>query len=658
MIGSFISGLSGIRSNQTMLEVVGNNIANANTVGFKSGRTTFSDILSRTLQSATPTRAPMQVGRGAQVASITTLIHQGGLQETNRESDLAIQGRGYFVVSNGQQNFYTRAGGFVVAENGDLVTLDGFKVQGYNALNGAIPAGAIQSTIRIPSEPIPPRATSLVAFSGNLDAASRVFATDINGQTVRIGGGDGILGTGIAGSVSLDDNGTTITLRGQGTAFNTALAAGSDISVGGRLYNISGINTDTELTLTRPTLAGTVEIANGSNAVVGTGTDFTTSLRVGDTLSINGADVKVTAIQDNTHLTIASAVASEVTAGTPLNFGTNAGIAALTGARVETTTLPDRTTRLFEVPLSQFPIGQEEIGNVLVQDAATGRQIVVSISGGKTLADFEAAVQKQGFAGYTLNAAGYQLTKLDATNGAATSFRAIDSEGNTHTSVLTFFRTADPNRWAWRMSIPDADALAQDAASNFVANTQGTIEFNNDGTIKSFRNLENSDQFTLAFNANANAKPISIGMNLDAVRGMTQFNLKSDPTLSRNDGAFSGEFQSFAVEKDGTILGSFSNGEVRTLGRIGVADFVNATGLTRVGANLYAQTENSGEAISSVAGEGGFGTIVSGALELSNVQIAEEFTQMILAQRGFQASANVITTTDSLMNEVLNLKRG
>ena len=140
MIGSFISGLSGIRSNQTMLEVVGNNIANANTIGFKAGRTTFSDILSRTLQSATTTRSPMQVGRGAQVASITTLIHQGGLQETNRESDLAIQGRGYFIVSNGDQNFYTRAGGFVVAENGDLVTLDGFKVQGYSAVGGAIPA--------------------------------------------------------------------------------------------------------------------------------------------------------------------------------------------------------------------------------------------------------------------------------------------------------------------------------------------------------------------------------------------------------------------------------------------------------------------------------------------------------------------------------------
>lgn len=658
MIGSFISGLSGIRANQTMLEVVGNNIANANTVGFKAARATFSDVLSRTLQSATATHAPMQVGRGTQVAAITTLVHQGGLQETNRESDLAIQGRGYFIVSNGEQNFYTRAGGFVVSENGELVTLDGFKVQGFTAVNGVIPPGAVQGTIRFPSEPIPPRATSLVAFSGNLDAATKVFATDVSGQSLRIGGGDGIIGTPIAGSVSLADDGTTLTLRGQGTAFTTDLAGVTEVAVGGRLYTISAISSDTELTLERPVLSGTIQVANGSNAVVGTDTQFTTQLRVGDTLSINGVDVQVTAIQDDTHLTISSPVTSEVPEGTPLNFGTSAGVAPVTGERVETTVLPSRTTRLFEVPLRQFPVGEEEMGNILVEEIATGRRIVVSIAGDKTLADFEAMVQRQGLTNYTLNASGFRLMKLDPTNGAATSFRAIDSEGNTHTAVLMFFRMDTPNTWAWRLTIPDAEGLPQDPNANYFANTQGIIEFHSDGTLKSFRNLENADQFTLRFNANSSAQPLSIEMNVEVVRAMTQFNLKSDPTLSRNNGAFSGEFQSFTVEKDGTILGSFSNGEVRTLGRLALADFVNPTGLSRVGANLYAQTENSGNPLVSIAGEGGFGTIVSGALELSNVQIAEEFTQMILAQRGFQASANVITTTDSLMNEVINLKRG
>lgn len=656
MIGSFISGLSGIRANQTMLEVVGNNIANANTVGFKAARTTFSDVLSRTLQSATATRAPMQVGRGTQVAAITTLVHQGGLQETNRESDLAIQGRGYFIVSNGEQNFYTRAGGFVVSESGELVTLDGFKVQGFTAVNGVIPPGAVQGTIRFPSEPIPPRATSLIAFSGNLDAATKVFATDVKGHSLRIGGGDGVIGTPIAGSVSLTDDGTTLRLQGQGTAFTADLSGVAEIAVGGRLYTIAGVLSDTELTLTRPVLSGTIQVANGSNVVVGTDTQFTTQLRVGDTLSINGVDVQVTAIQDDTHLTISSPVTSEVLPGTPLNFGTRAGVAPVTGERVETTVLPPRTTRLFEVPLRQFPLSQEEIGNILVEEIATGRRVVVSIGGDKALADFEATVQRQGLTNYTLNASGFRLTKLDPTNGAATSFRAIDSEGNAHTAVLAFFRTETPNAWIWRLTIPDAERLPQDP--NYFANTQGTIEFHPNGIVKSFRNLDNADQFTLRFNANPSAHPLSIEMNLDVFRAMTQFNLKSDPTLSRNNGAFSGEFQSFTVEKDGTILGSFSNGEVRTLGRLALADFVNPAGLSRVGANLYAQTENSGNPLGNVAGEGGLGTIVSGALELSNVQIAEEFTQMILAQRGFQASANVITTTDSLMNEVINLKRG
>ncbi|MBM3215653.1 flagellar hook-basal body complex protein [Candidatus Poribacteria bacterium] len=658
MIGSFISGLSGIKSNQTMLEVIGNNIANANTVGFKSSRTTFSDILSRTVQSATATRGPMQVGRGAQVAAITTLTQQGGLQETNRESDLAIQGRGYFIVSNGERDLFTRAGGFVIGESGHLVTLDGFRVQGYNATNGVIPPGAIRRDIKVPSEPIPPRATSLIGLSGNLDAATKVFATDINGRTLEIGGRDGVIGSALSGSIGLADNGATITVTGVATNFTTALTVGDRISIDGRLYSVDGITSDTELTLGRPTISGTMEVAANSNILLGTGTQFSRELRVGDTLTVDGQEVKIASIDSDSKITLATPATTAVAAGTPITFGTTAGIAAVSGGRAETTVLPARTTRLFEVPLNQFPVAQEETINVRVKNLTTGAQTVVSIQGNKTLADFESAVQAKGFTGYTLNDANFRLSKLDAANGAATSFRAIDSQGTTHTSVMTFFKTDVPNTWVWQMNIPDTTGLTQNPAAELGANSQGTIEFTEDGAIKSFKNSLGSEQFTLAFNANNNANPISIGLSLEAVQAMTQFNLKSDVGVSRNNGAFSGEFQSFAVERDGTLLGTFSNGDVKVVGRVAVADFVNATGLTRVGANLYANTENSGEAIVSIAGEGGFGSIVSGSLELSNVQIAEEFTQMILAQRGFQASANVITTTDSLMNEVINLKRG
>ena len=100
MIGSFISGLSGLRSNQTRLEVIGNNIANANTVGFKSSRVDFSDVLSRTLRGATAATAPVQVGRGTSVGAISTQMTQGGFQDSANASDLAIQGNGFFVVAD------------------------------------------------------------------------------------------------------------------------------------------------------------------------------------------------------------------------------------------------------------------------------------------------------------------------------------------------------------------------------------------------------------------------------------------------------------------------------------------------------------------------------------------------------------------------------
>lgn len=159
MLRSLFAGISGLRVNQTALDVTGNNIANANTTGFKSSSTVFQDTLSQMLTASSGENAerggtnPIQVGLGVQLAATTLNFTQGGTQTTGRATDLSIQGDGFFVVNNGQTDLYTRAGAFTFDESGTLVTPDGMRVMGY--LGTVDPAtGASTVTPGGPLQPI------------------------------------------------------------------------------------------------------------------------------------------------------------------------------------------------------------------------------------------------------------------------------------------------------------------------------------------------------------------------------------------------------------------------------------------------------------------------------------------------------------------------
>lgn len=151
MLRSMYSGISGLRNFQTKLDVIGNNIANVNTYGFKKGRVIFKDLISQTTQGATAPGAnlggtnPKQIGLGSQLSAIDTIHDAGSMQTTNRTLDCAIQGDGYFVVSDGTNQYYTRAGNFYLDQNGSLVTADGKKVVMDNV--ATIPTDATELTI-------------------------------------------------------------------------------------------------------------------------------------------------------------------------------------------------------------------------------------------------------------------------------------------------------------------------------------------------------------------------------------------------------------------------------------------------------------------------------------------------------------------------------
>ncbi|HPZ63064.1 MAG TPA: flagellar hook protein FlgE [Halanaerobiales bacterium] len=425
MMRSMYAGVSGLKTHQTRMDVIGNNIANVNTAGFKASRVTFKEMLSQTLSGAKAPQDnrggmnPQQVGLGVSLGSIDTNHVQGNLQSTGLGTDLAIQGNGYFIVNNGTQNFYTRAGALTLDENGNLVNAsNGYIMQGWLANNGIINTNSPLTGIRIPiGDTMAPQASTEAVFAGNLNAADRVDWT----ATIDI----------------YDSQGQkhTLTLKFTHTGNDTDNDNGND-TVNDNEWNWTA-------TIDGATLGGSNEV--DSDEITGT--------------IIFGGDGKVVEVTGNT----------------------------------------------------------------------------------------------------------------------------FDIDFNNGTDQITGFRL-------------DLSAVTQMAGDN----------------------------------------------TLDGLYA---------------DGYSMGSLESFSIDNAGVITGSYSNGLTKAIGQIAVANFSNAGGLTRVGDTLFAESQNSGIAQIGAAGTAGRGKISAGTLEMSNVDLAEQFTDMITTQRGFQANSRIISTTDEMLQDLVNLKR-
>ncbi|OIH98543.1 MULTISPECIES: flagellar hook protein FlgE [unclassified Curtobacterium] len=246
MLRSLYSGISGLRSHQQMLDVTGNNIANVNTVGFKSSTTVFQDTLSQMTQGAGGPQTgiggtnPAQIGLGVQVAGVSTNFAQGSAQATGKATDLMISGDGFFVTRLGNDTVYSRAGAFDFDANGRLVTADGKIVQGYSATNGVVNEGGELSDIRLPLDAAAPAtATTAATVSGNLPSDTPVNQTlnrdvtvyDQNGtkRTLSLAYTRTADGWNVSGS-----DGTGNPVRGAITfAADGSIASGSTMTVNG-----------------------------------------------------------------------------------------------------------------------------------------------------------------------------------------------------------------------------------------------------------------------------------------------------------------------------------------------------------------------------------------------------------------------------------------
>ncbi|MDZ4863729.1 MAG: flagellar hook-basal body complex protein [Gemmatimonadota bacterium] len=696
MMRSLFAGVSGLRNHQTRMDVIGNNIANVNTVAYKSSRVTFAEAFAQLLQGASRPPGdqgginPIQIGLGSKIGSIDQNFAQGNLESTGQNTDLAIQGDGLFVLSDGNRSYYTRAGNFQLDANGRMVSpANGFKVQGINAdSNGLLSTGAAVQDIALPfGKKSPAQATSSVTLTGNLDARAKPLGTILATQgrvygveqsTSNGGAGSDMSGLYAKGAANgsifgMVPDSTTVTIT-DGTNTQTYTYVKADTGVGtfdfhslsdlvaevNNTFGATGTNTmslaqnnvtgaltftaiagvSIDITSSNPALIKALGSANGVLAAAGTAstdefshiaesTDLVTSLRNGTGQSLGllaGNTVLIDGNKGGTAVTSGSvAIGAGTTYGQLLaGIDTTMIIANITGSAI------DPTTGALSIT-----------GDGGTSNALTGLNIRSAAAGAT---NFNAVFDSR--AGNYIE----RQAATDVTHQAAIT--VYDSMGTPISLTMTFTKDPTaPNRWTWDASVP-APAAVTGGGSGFVT-------FDSDGRLETF--AYNGGGSSLQFDPGSGATaPVDIQLDtglLGDINGLSQFASASNAVASNQDGYPMGNLQDISVDSRGVITGYFTNGVNQTLAQISMSSFNNPSGLLRLGNNMYAESANSGSAIVGFSGTSNQSTITPGALESSNVDLSEEFTNMIIAQRGFQANARVITTADEMLTELVNLKR-
>lgn len=648
MSSALTSALSGLRVHQFYLDVVGNNLANASTIGFHASRVTFSDVLSQSIRSGSgPTSSiggvnPVQIGLGVQVHSVDIRGDQGVLDDTGRPFDLAIQGEGFFVLNAGARNVFTRAGTFGIDSGDYLVdTSTGFRVRGISGADIRLPLNTL----------LPAKASSSMRLGGNLPAKVGGPVAEVLTTAAIYEGGThaGITGTA-AGPYALNDGDTLSVRVDGGTAQTVTFRAADFAALGG---NIAAATSVEVAAIIAAQVTGIT--ADGSSGVV-----VLTSDRTGDasTLKIDdGIGTPASVLGLSTTLT--SGVSSPANAGTPLNdladnltdyvagdrieiSGTDANGQTVSGSftyGVDGTTLGDLVT-FADGLFSGATVTLDPSGNVVVTANATG-EANLSLS----FIDNTANAGRTAFANHGFSV----TTEGQGPDEVRTSIDVFDTRGLRHTVTLTLTRVSSEE---WSLAA-ETDNPADQAIDASVTG----IRFNPDGSYFATTGTGSGDgDLEFVFDGLSQTQTITLDFGTSGqLDGVTQLGDTTSLSVVSQDGYPVGELISMAVSSDGIITGSYSNGQQQALDQIAMAIFSNPGGLLRLGSSLYEESPNSGVAQLLTPGSGRAGSIAGGALESSNVDVAEEFVRLIEAQRGFQANARVIRVSDELLNELVNI---
>jgi len=600
MLRSLFAGVTGLQSHQIAMDVESNNIANVNTIGYKYSRANFSDLLAQTNQIATAPQGELggknavQIGLGASVTSVTRIHSQGSIQNTDKNTDVAIQGDGFFIVSSdgGNTYKYSRSGDFKFDASGNFVDNNGFIVQGWVRDEDT---GLVDSTAPIANIQIPPglttpaNASTQVVVKANLSSSGTVeqySPTYVLDSTA-----------GLAASIITGETGKTedmgVMFNASGEAFQ--LAPASAVPAGGQGITVSfdGGTTTQEFRYTSGTPAP--GITGGVYYF-----QSTENLRAGlQTLAVAESAGATVTVNEQGKFIISNP------SGSPLDI-TVAGI-------TDTLTVDNtRFTQNFATMAGALPVGSS-------------------------------VKQSQ-----AINA---------ATHSA--SIDIYDSLGSKHTVKMDFRKQTvntlnGVTEWGYTITVPQPASIGGVAPNQNILEG-GIIQFGSNGQLAGY-NLPSID-----FSPNNGAAP-NQAVNLDfgsigAFDGITSFDNDSATSGISQDGFPGGDLVGIRIDQSGTLVGSFSNGRSFGLAQIGMAKFSNNEGLVSDGGNVYLQSANSGDPIIGTAATAGRGFMQSSALEASNVDLSKSLTNLIIIQRGYQANGKTITTSDTLLETLIGLKR-
>ncbi len=736
MLRSLFAGVTGLQAHQIAMDVESNNIANVNTIGYKYSRANFSDLLAQTAQIATAPQGDLggknavQIGLGTTINSVTRIMTQGSIQNTDKNTDVAIQGDGFFIVSSdaGSTYKYSRSGDFKFDAGGNFVDNGGFVVQGWvrDEATGKVDSTAPISNIKIPPGlTTPANPSSAVTLKANLDSGETVetfgptktmdsynLANYLSYAAWQSAGFVPAVGLGVPAPA-------TAAIQTLWAAANTAHIANTNAAEDMKvMFNEQGKSmtlqngqgvwvsyTDSSVSRTIAAATGAFSFTINGTTISGTAPNTSADDNAGYIAQqINAktalTGVVATATGGNTGgITLRNDNARESDLAATKNImivGTLGGVVDNTGDTGNITAYKyiynDTSVDLNNTatPINTTFRTTEQLRLILQEHAqlvtgATGVEVVINDRGQYKITnnnDGDATqedlkLQVTAFQDATGNITknsrftdviqGINGTLIEGSTGirlsqslnAATHSASIDiydSLGSKHTLKMDFRKTAVDSvtgaTWSMKLSVPVPGEINTIAPLNEI---NGQVSFSSDGSLSSYTptNVNFTGNNGSAPNQNVNIK---LGTS-NAFDGITSFDATSGTSGISQDGFPGGDIVGIRIDQSGTLIGSFSNGRSFGLAQIGMAKFTNNEGLVSDGGNVFLQSANSGDPIIGTAATAGRGFMQSSALEASNVDLSKSLTNLIIIQRGYQANGKTITTSDTLLETLLGIKR-
>ncbi|MBI1173847.1 MAG: flagellar hook-basal body complex protein [Sideroxydans sp.] len=639
----FQQGLSGLNASSKQLEVIGNNVANASTVGFKQSTAQFADVYAASLSGS----GGAQIGIGTKVAAVAQQFVQGNVTSTGNTLDMAINGQGFYRMDNNGAISYSRNGQFQLDKNGFIVNAQGIKLTGYGIDSAGNIVAASPQPLQIPTTNLNPAATSLTNLGLNLD--SRLLAptaaafspsnpSSFNNSTsvtiydslgnshvattyfakasvssVQSGAFTTAVATAPGQTFTLSINGSTVANFTSAATGDTVTAAQLDTAMA------SFLSTHPAYSMTGTFAAGTAQItdAAGSAMTIGLASTYGTT--------------SSTSVQSGTFTQpVASAAGETFTLnidGIPAASFTSAAAGdTVTAAQLDTAMTAFLAANPTYSMTGSFAAGTAQISNSASPTMTIGLATTYVTTPGS-------------FAG-----AGF----IGTVSGTPGAFASAGFTG-TVTPIPVGAPANATTAWQTYLTVDNATIPAAGTAL-------GTLCFDSNGTLvypTPTAGLTIGQMNVSVPFANGATSPQSIVMDFS---GTSQYGANFGVNSLTQNGYTSGQLTGFSTASDGTIQGRYSNGQTNNLGQIVLANFSNAQGLQPQGNNLWVETSTSGAPLVGAPGTGSMGVIQSAAVEDSNVDLTAELVNMITAQRVYQANAQTIKTQDAVLQTLVNLR--